>query len=125
VGKADWFQFEREVMALMKNEWFEVHHVAASRSGDKGIDVYASKGHDLEQINWVIQCKCHSPHRHVGPEKVRELLGVLFTMPPGTRGMLITTSAFSSGARELALDHNIRLMDGIEFTRRTGRGPGG
>lgn len=84
----------------------------------QGVDLYATKGVDLEAVNWVIQCKCYNLGHIIGPEKVRELHGVVAMYPAGTRGMMVTTSTFTSGTRELAAELNIRLMDGAEFARR-------
>ena len=120
-SKIRWFAFEKEVEALMVKLGFEVQHRAASRSGDNGIDLYATKGSDLEMVNWIIQCKCYNPHRPVGPNVVHELHGVLGTYPRGTHGMIVTTSRFTEGAKRLAAELNIRLMDGHEFVARVGR----
>jgi hypothetical protein len=119
-SKIRWFAFEKDVEQLMATLGFEVQHCAASRSGDHGIDLYATKGNDLELINWVVQCKCYSPHRHVGPNVVRELYGALATHPRGTRGLIVTTSRFTEGAKRLAAELNIRLMNGDEFSSRLG-----
>lgn len=112
-----WFQFERDVRALMTSLGFAIRHVAASRRGDQGVDVYATKGTDLDQVNWIIQCKCFNPSRRVGPVVVRALAGVLGRYPAGTRGMIVTTSSFSAGAVEETQRTGIRLMDGGEFVR--------
>jgi Holliday junction resolvase len=114
---ADWFQFERDVQTIMKKLGFQTEHVAASHGGDHGVDIYATKGQDLDAIAWVIQCKCYSPNRKVQPSTVRELLGVLAEYPRGTRGMIVTTSTFTSGARRKAAETNIHLIDGEEFAR--------
>jgi hypothetical protein len=113
-----WFQFERDVHDLMKALGFEVAHVAASRNGDNGVDVYATKGADLDEVNWVIQCKCWSPKRKVTPATVRDLVGALRHYRPGTRGMIVTTSAFTSGAKTEADAAGIKLIDGEEFHGR-------
>jgi len=115
VGREAWFQFERDVHQLMESLNFNVEHVAASGRGDRGVDVFATKGHDLEHVAWVIQCKAYSPDHKIGPHVVRELCGTLAEYPQGTRGMVVTTSSFTSETRQLALRHNIRLMAGDEF----------
>jgi len=120
-GPVDWFRFERDARSLMENLGFSVEHVSASRSGDKGIDIYATKGADLDEVRWIIQCKCYSPKTKIGPAIVRELIGAL-APHQGTRGMLISTSSFTSGAREVADANAIRLMDGQEFARRVAAG---
>mgnify|MGYP003390185457 CR=1 FL=1 len=113
----DWFEFERDVANLMAKLGFQVQHVAASRHGDNGVDVFATKGSDFDRVNWVIQCKCWKPTRKISPSTVRELCGVLADYPHGTRGMIVTTSSFSSGARDAAVASDIRLVDGEEFAK--------
>jgi hypothetical protein len=113
--RPDWFQFERDVHRLMETLGFSVEHVAASARGDNGVDVYATKGLDLEKVCWVIQCKCYRPSRKVGPSVVRELMGTLVTYPRGTRGMIVTTSSFTGPAIEEAKRNDIRAIDGQEF----------
>jgi hypothetical protein len=112
-----WFQFERDVRDVLRSLGFEVEHVAASRRGDQGVDVYATKGTDLDEVNWIAQCKCFGPKRKVGPSTIRDLLGALGNYPAGTRGMVVTTSTFTSGAVELASREGLRLIDGEEFQR--------
>lgn len=104
----------------MESLGFDVQHVAASRRGDRGVDVYATKGTekgtDLDKVCWVIQCKAYTPTHKVGPHVVRELVGALAEYPRGTRGLIATTSAFSREAEELATRHEVRLMNGVEFS---------
>ena len=114
----EWFQFERDVKALMDALGFTVQHVAALGRGDNGVDLYATKGTDLDQVNWVIQCKCWRSTNKVGPGVVQRLVGTLAEYPTGTRGMLVTTSSFTPKARTKAEENNIRLMDGQEFLTR-------
>jgi HJR/Mrr/RecB family endonuclease len=121
----DWFRFERDVQAAAVGLGFEVVHVAASRAGDQGVDLYASKGLDLDQVAWVIQCKCYGPDHLVGPHVVRELLGALQAHPRGTRGMIVTTSDFTDAAKRLAASNHVRLMNGDEFVKLRGRGTTG
>lgn len=121
-GVSDWFVFERTVMKFMEKQGFDLTHHALDRNGDQGIDLRATKGRDLDLVLWAIQCKCYGVERPVGVDAVRELLGALIAEPAGTRGMLVTTSTFTSGARILAGQHNIRLIDGPEFAKLSGEG---
>ncbi len=114
---ADWFKFENDVRELMIRLGFLVDHVGASRGGDHGVDVFARKGSDLDEVSWVVQCKCYSPKHKVGPSVIQALIGVLQEYPRGTRGMVVTTSSFTSGASRIATEANIRLMDGREFAK--------
>ncbi|MDD1652861.1 MAG: restriction endonuclease [Methanomicrobiales archaeon] len=74
-----------------------------------------SRRSDFDLVNWVIQCKCYAPTHKVNPSKIREMKGVLSDYPHGTRGMIVTTSSFTSGALEEAKAAEIRLVDGAEF----------
>jgi restriction endonuclease Mrr len=116
-AKSSWFQFERDVHSLMAALGFTVEHVAASRTGDKGVDIIATKGSDFDQVYWFIQCKCYAPTHKVDPGKIREMKGVLSDQPHGTRGMIVTTSTFTSGAINEARGADIRLVDGREFVQ--------
>lgn len=120
-SRPKWFQFERDVTTLMRSLGFSVEHVTSSRTGHRGIDVFATKGEDLDRICWIVECKCWSPWRKVRPNVVRELAGTLRRYPEGTRGMIVTTSTFTLGAVEEARRLEIRIMDGIEFSQLVGR----
>ena len=108
-----WFDFERDVAAALSRLGLRVVHQAASRNGDGGVDVFASNEDD--DAIWAIQCKCYAPAMKIGPDVVRELYGSLVKFPEGTRGMVITTSSFTSGAVEEARRLNIELVDGAQF----------
>ena len=89
--------------------------MAASRRGDHGVDVYATKFVEGQLENWVIQCKCYSPKNKVGPKIVRELIGSLSHYEEPTKGMIVTTSSFTAGAMEEAKHAGIKLSDGVKF----------
>ncbi|MBX9798096.1 MAG: restriction endonuclease [Burkholderiaceae bacterium] len=106
-GKSNWFQFERDVHDAMAYAGFKVDHVASAKNGDAGVDVFAEDKAGREF--WAIQCKCYAPKRKIGPAAVRELIGALEGYPAGTRGMMVTTSGYSSGAIELAKRSGVEL----------------
>jgi hypothetical protein len=106
-GTSDWFRFERDVHDAMARAGFKVDHVASARNGDAGVDVFAENTTDSEF--WAIQCKCYAPKRKIGPAVIRELIGALAEFPAGTRGMIVTTSGYSSGSIELAKKSGIEL----------------
>jgi hypothetical protein len=112
-----WFQFERDVYKVMERLGYDVQHVSASRRGDHGIDVYATKITGEEIENWVIQCKCYSQEHKVGPNIIRELIGSLSRYETPTKGTVVTTSSYTSGAIEEANRVGIRLINGSEFLR--------
>lgn len=83
------------------------------RSGDGGIDgVIREDTLGLDAI--YVQAKKWAPERNVGPREIREFLGALQDVE-ASKGIFITTSSFSSDARELARRRRIVLMDGIEL----------
>ena len=110
-AEVKWFKFETDVRSAMRNLGFDVQHLSANHRG--GVDIFAAKGSGLEEVHWIIECKCWS--RKVGPNIVRELVGRLAEYPRGTKGMVVTTSAFTRGAEEAAETHGIELVDGDRF----------
>ena len=68
---------------------------------------------------WAIQCKWHAEDRSVEVDAIRELIGSMRDLETSgsanVRGMLVTTSRFTSGAQRLALRHDITIIDGPEF----------
>jgi len=112
-SEAKWFKFERDVANYLKALGWEVQHKSINRNGDGGVDVYAYNR--ITDECWAIQCKCWSPRYRVEPEVVRALFGSLDNYPEETKGMIITTSDFTSGAREEAEKKGISLISGAEF----------
>jgi restriction system protein len=83
------------------------------RSGDGGIDgVIREDQLGLDAI--YVQAKKWARDRSVGPREIREFLGALQDQEAG-KGVFITTSTFSSEARELARRRRVVLLDGSEL----------
>jgi hypothetical protein len=81
-------------------------------SADGGIDIIAVSSKPMLQGRYVIQCK-----RYTSPVSVpiiRELYGVV-NSTDANKGILITTSRFTSDAIEFARDKPIELIDGTKF----------
>lgn len=55
-----------------------------------------------------------APERGIGPREIREFLGALQDVE-ATKGIFITTSSFSTEARDLARRRRIVLIDGLEL----------
>lgn len=113
-----WFDFEKDCLRLLKQRGLRVIHQAANRDGDGGVDLYAI---DQDDHSWIVQCKCWAQHRSVGPEIIRELHGAIALADKGasttSRGILITTSRFTSGAIANAERLGFELIDGEHFAR--------
>jgi hypothetical protein len=114
--RPEWFEFERDCAHLLSNQGMEVIHQAVNRDGDGGVDLFAV---DAEGQSWVVQCKCWAPSRQVGPDIVRELAGAILLADQGSdrpsKGKIITTSTFTTGAITAAKVFGFDLVDGTKF----------
>jgi len=115
-ARPEWFEFERDCAQLLSRQGMEVIHQAADRDGDGGVDLFAV---DAEGQSWVVQCKCWAPSRPVGPDVVRELAGAIRLADQGSdrpsKGKIITTSTFTTGAILTAKEFGFDLVDGTRF----------
>ncbi len=107
----DWFKFERDTEALMEKLNYEIIQREVRGRGDGGVDIKAFDKKTNAFI--VVQCKCWS--NPVGPNIVRELIGVISMQNIPTSGIIVTTSKFTEGAVSEAKAANIRLIDGASF----------
>ncbi|MGE5300297.1 MAG: restriction endonuclease [Acidobacteriota bacterium] len=107
-----WFSYELNVKNWLKTHGYEVEHLAGSRNGDGGVDIQASK----EDEHLLVQCKFWLSQK-IGPNIVREMLGTLKTFPAGSRGVIITSSELTEGARNLALEHGIQFIERANFSK--------
>jgi restriction system protein len=83
------------------------------RSGDGGVDgVIREDTLGLDAI--YVQAKKWARERTIGPREIREFMGALQDVD-ATKGAFITTTSFSSDARELARRRRIVLIDGHEL----------
>jgi restriction system protein len=83
------------------------------RSGDGGVDGVIRE--DMLGLDAIyVQAKKWARERTVGPREIREFIGALQDAD-ATKGVFITTSSFSSEARELARRRRIVLLDGREL----------
>jgi hypothetical protein len=99
-------RFEELVAELYERQGF--HTVLTPQSGDGGVDVYVVRHDELGSSLSVVQCKHHAARRRIGPNLVRELRGTVETTG-ASAGVLITTSFFTRGARELEQEEQFRL----------------
>ncbi|MBI5048960.1 MAG: restriction endonuclease [Deltaproteobacteria bacterium] len=104
--------FERQVHALLKKMGFEADVTKAS--GDGGIDIIAHSKEHITGGKYIIQCKDWS--NPVGEPPVRDLYGVV-TAEKANKGILITTSTFTSPAIKFAEDKPLELIDGAKFNK--------
>jgi len=110
-GQDAWFGFERNAKQWLEGHGFKVDHASASRNGDGGVDLQASKGSE----NLLIQCKYWK--NPVGLNVVREMIGTLITFPAGSQGVILTSSELTIPAKELAIEHHIQFVENVSFEK--------
>jgi hypothetical protein len=94
-------QFEELVAELWSRLGYEVELTLPTRDG--GRDVIAVRRSEAN-LRFLIECKRYSPPRKVGVAPVRSLYGVK-THENATKGILATTSSFTSEALRLFAAH--------------------
>lgn len=78
---------------------------------DGGIDIHAVIDRDLVYARLGVQVKQYAPDNTVGPGSIQRFKGAL-TDGGYHVGTFVTTSSFTSGARESADRDDVRLVDG-------------
>ncbi len=103
-------QFEHLITELMEKMGFRAEMTKAT--GDGGIDIEAVLDKPIVGGRYLVQCKRFAPESLVGGPTVREFYGALTADRKAVKGILITTSGFTSQAREFAAGLPIELIDG-------------
>lgn len=92
-------RFEELVAHIFKNHSFDVELTPPQKDG--GYDVLAVRNDPLTgPAYYLVECKRYNPARPVGVEIVRQLADVVAT-ERAHRGIIVTTSRFTAGAREM------------------------
>ena len=103
-------KFEVLVAELFKSKGYDVTLTPQTRDG--GVDIYALRRDELGTVLVLIECKRYAVHQKVGVEIVRGLYGVV-GQKHATKGLVATTSYFSSDAKEFHKDvqYHLELTD--------------
>lgn len=102
-------EFEALVAELLAGFGWEVNLTPSTHDGGYDILGIMKDASGLEST-WVVECKKYHPGRKVGVEVARSLLGVK-TGLGASNGLLVTTSTFTQGARQVAKENDIHLVD--------------
>ncbi len=102
-GKA----FESLIAELLRNMHMEI--VETSTGADGGVDIVARSHEPIVGGIFVVQCK--RQRTAIGAPIVRDLFGVVSSRK-ANKGILVTTSRFTSAAVEFAKGNPIELIDG-------------
>lgn len=103
-------KFEEVIADLLDRQGFACELTPASHDGGK--DIIARCPTPIGSFLLYVECKRYAPEHRVGVSLVRQLLGVV-AHDRVSGGLLVTTSSFSAGARDLqATDpHRLTLRD--------------
>ncbi len=107
---------EEIVGELFHKEGFEVQVTPYQKDG--GIDLRAARSDRFGRFIFLVQCKRNAPNRPVGVAIARELYGVV-AAENATRGLVVTTSYFTKGARafQQEVEARLSLMDYLGLRR--------
>ncbi|MET4519783.1 restriction endonuclease [Bradyrhizobium sp. I1.7.5] len=105
-------KFEELVAEMLAKMGYEITLTPEQKDG--GFDIYAARKEGLGQFLYLVECKRYVPPNKVGVEIVRSLHGVL-QAERATAGAIVTTSFFTSGAKEYQqrIEHQMQLHDYI------------
>lgn len=108
--KINGYEFEEIMAILFKKMGFEVEETTLA--GDGGIDLIIYSSEYIYSGKYIVQCKHWTSS--VGQPCIRDLYGVVMS-ERANKGILITTSSFTTQAIEFAADKNLELIDGIKL----------
>lgn len=103
-------QLEEVTAEIFRDKGFEVELTKRTRDGGK--DVIAFHKDQLGiRTKYIIECKHYSDTNKVGVDIVRALYGVKNSRSGGNVGIIVTTSTFTSGAREFIENETTTNLD--------------
>ncbi|HEY5891851.1 MAG TPA: restriction endonuclease [Chthoniobacterales bacterium] len=106
----NWKTFENLMGEVFRRKGYSVEEQLGA-GPDGGVDLVLQRNGETT----LVQCKLRT-NRPVGAPTVRELFGVM-AAEGATAGILVTTSTFTSEARQFAAGKALALMDGPELLR--------
>ena len=83
-------------------------------AGDLGVDVSCLDPHGRSV---AVQCKRYQRGYLVGSRDIQHLIGMSAVHHRADRAMFFTTSGYTQPAVDLAGQHAVRLVDGVELGR--------
>ena len=108
-------EFEGLITRLLERMGFRAEMTKAS--GDGGVDVVATLDRPVTGGRYLIQCKRYTQDSPVGAATVREFYGALTADRRAVKGILITTSGFTSQAQGFAGGLPIELIGRDQLQR--------
>ncbi len=106
------YDFEKLTGALFTKLGFEV--LVTKPSSDGGVDVEAVNTRVIYRGKYLIQCKRYRARNKVSRPEIQGFFGRVAS-EKGARGIFVTSSSFTRGARQFAQETGINLIDGHEL----------
>ena len=106
-------EFEEYTAELLRSMGFlDVKRVG--RTADRGVDVEAYQEDAFGyKTKYIVQCKFYDEGLVSSPE-MQKFIGAL-SIHNASRGIFVTSSTFTTEAREIASQNNITLIDGPQL----------
>jgi Holliday junction resolvasome RuvABC ATP-dependent DNA helicase subunit len=101
-------EFERMISTLLNRMGFRTE--LTKTSGDGGIDIIAVLDRPIFRGRYLFQCKRYSQDNLVSAPAIRDFYGAV-TADRATKGIFITTSEFTTQARDFGEKVGIELID--------------
>lgn len=108
------YDFEKLIGKLFDRLGFE--SVVTKQSADGGVDVVAVNNGVIFRGKYLVQCKRYNPKNKVTRPEIIAFFGRIAS-EPGAKGIFVTSSSFTRGAKEFAQATGINLIDGEEVER--------
>ena len=102
------YEFEDFIANLLRQKGFKV--TQTDYSNDGGVDLIAEYFKPLFSGKYIVQCKNYT-NNLVGQPELRDLYGVVMS-ENANKGILITTSDFTTQAKNFAKGKNLELING-------------
>ena len=102
-SKMSGYEFEDFIANLLRQKGFKV--TQTDYSNDGGVDLIAEYNQPLFSGKYIVQCKKYTDNL-VGQPELRDLYGVVMS-ESANKGILITTSDFTTQAKNFAKGKNL------------------
>lgn len=114
IFQVDPYEFEQLIAELLEEWGWE--SVVTSGSNDRGIDILVSKSAPFPQ-KYAIQVKQNSEGNRIGSPQIQQYSSILNQEEDVDGVIVITTSSFTSQAREMSANLGVKLLDGDDLIK--------
>ncbi|WP_195759375.1 restriction endonuclease [Haloferax marinisediminis] len=110
----DAYDFEYIIARVWKKRGWETQ--VTSGSGDRGVDITAVKSDPFEQRQYI-QVKRYAANNKVGSNEIQKSSGLYARNESVDAVVVVTTSEFTSEARKIAANRNVKLINGAQLIK--------